>query len=315
MYYSLKYGTFFTESILLDRKIFDYEISDRYSYLDDAAFPLVINWGINGECQNQCVYCFSNDYRAQCEIKEKGDLQKTITVIKKLNPKVVVLSGGEPLLHPLFEWIVLEVRTFAEVIVDTNGILLNTSMIKFLMDNDVHIRVSLDSHINELNDSIRKSSIKCHTEKIKENINFLLNMKANFTLQTVLTPLNSKCLIDFGNYLITWGVQNWRVQLVVPKNIFEKKYKSELWYKQAIMDLKEYANANQDVILVRLANIKEVGKSIILISPDGDFMTRDPDCIEKVLIDNKHSKDPSAIQLSMMIDKQSHKKRYTDEII
>ena len=315
MYYSLKYGTIIAENIIIDRKIFNHGKTDKYSYLDDATFPLVINWGINGKCQNHCIYCFSNDYRNQYEIKEKDELLKTIAVIKKLSPKVVVLSGGEPLLHPFFEWIVLEVRTFAEVIVDTNGILLNATMIKFLMDNDVHIRVSLDSHINELNDAIRKSSIKGYTEKIKENINLLLNMKANFTLQTVLTPMNSKCLIDFGNYLIAWGVQNWRVQLVVPKNSFEQNDERETWYKQAIIDLKEYAKANQDKILVRLANIKEVGKSIILITPDGDFMTRDPDCIEKVLIDKNHSKNPSAKHISMIIDKQSHKKRYTDEII
>ena len=99
---------------------------DNYTILKH---PLLINWNINGKCQNKCIYCFSNDYVSIPDILSESELNNIINCINSLKPLVVVISGGEPLLYPKLKYVLNNLTKFCYVILDTNGLYLDDNFI------------------------------------------------------------------------------------------------------------------------------------------------------------------------------------------
>lgn len=91
----------------------------------------MINWTITGKCQNKCVYCYGDDIIQCNDITLKEDLEEIINHLRYINPRVIVVSGGEPLLHPQIQYI-LEHLSFCDVIVDTNGLAISQDFLGIL---------------------------------------------------------------------------------------------------------------------------------------------------------------------------------------
>ena len=119
--------------------------------------PLVINWPIIGTCLNKCMYCYGVDVKFIGCLHGKEEIDPVVLHLRKIAPLVIVISGGEPFLHPNLRYIVTKIKEFSHVIIDTNGLLINRDDLYWLKSANAHIRISLDSHIEAINGSIRKS--------------------------------------------------------------------------------------------------------------------------------------------------------------
>ena len=95
-------------------------------------------------CNLKCLYCFEKDYE---HIFLSADRIKMI--INNLQDVIeeVVITGGEPTLHPLFDEIVRYIANKIPVIVTTNGTNYPPSLFANLLQDydNIRIQVSLDS--------------------------------------------------------------------------------------------------------------------------------------------------------------------------
>jgi len=129
-----------------------------------------------GSCNLACKHCWIEpDYKLDPKkgrFVELDDVKKAVSESKPLGLQNVKLTGGEPLFHPKFrELVELIVKQNVSITIETNGILLDKSMAKFLKStNRVNfISVSLDGVDEETHDSLRgvKGSFKKAVSGIK----------------------------------------------------------------------------------------------------------------------------------------------------
>ena len=76
-----------------------------------------ICWDILTYCNFDCPYCFAKKEYQTAAIMSKKSIDMVIEIISSINNKVVVgLLGGEPTIHPLFEYIVSRLADVSNVI-------------------------------------------------------------------------------------------------------------------------------------------------------------------------------------------------------
>lgn len=278
-------------------------------------YPLVINWIITGKCQNKCVYCYGDDIIQCKDIILKEDLEKIITHLRYLSPKVVVVSGGEPLLHPQFQYI-LENLNFCDVIVDTNGLAISQDFCKHIREN-THVRISIDSEKEEINSLLRKNNNLNATKTVINSIIQCVEKKIPFSVQTVLTDVNEQWITDLGDFLIKIGVKLWRILIVTPNNlIIDKENANKMWMEDAVKRIKEYANQNRARIKIRLANHGIYsGRGIILLNPEGTYYVRKANEKEKSIVSVNTPHFPKIEQIMDCVEQEAHIERYLYEMI
>ncbi len=271
--------------------------------------PLLINWNINGKCQNRCTYCFSKDYTSIPDLLSESKLDHIIACIKSLNPLVVVLSGGEPLLYPKIKHVINNLNKFSGVILDTNGLCLNEDFITYFKENKILLRISLDDYRSSINDNIRKSNVSNSTNIILDKMERLLKANTNFIVHTVLSNENIDYIFEFGQYLVAKGIRFWEIQVVIPFLGDREKVLNK------ISELKIFAQNVENQMNIKIHTNDENEKGIILINPKGEFLTRRANSLKKEFIDFENKDNPDLDNLMNVLDIKNHFERYTGEII
>lgn len=131
--------TFFKE--LEENKIIINLSTKNYESLNDFK----IYFSITDYCNLQCSHCSSS---AKKITDAKFDEQKSLEIAEKiriLNPQNVIITGGEPLIHPAFKEIVKIIRKCdAKLSLMSNATLINDDNAKFISDNFETADISLD---------------------------------------------------------------------------------------------------------------------------------------------------------------------------
>jgi MoaA/NifB/PqqE/SkfB family radical SAM enzyme len=159
--------------------------------------PLHIEVALTSVCELRCDYCSAMPFDGKLIPTER--MLKLIEEIQQLKVFSLLLSGGEPTLHPEFlTFLSACARSSIELTVNSNGI--NLSDFDFASEvNKVHpkaiIAVSLDSSDNGINDLHRGSGGR----KAQQAISNLCELGQPIYLSTVMTGDNfgsAETLID-----------------------------------------------------------------------------------------------------------------------
>jgi MoaA/NifB/PqqE/SkfB family radical SAM enzyme len=115
-------------------------------------------------CNLACAYC--NEYDSSSPPVPLELMRQRVDRLADLGTSVVTISGGEPLLHPELEAIIVRIRergVIASVI--TNGYLLSRKRIEQLNDAGLeHLQISID---NVEPDDVSKKSLKVLDRKLR----------------------------------------------------------------------------------------------------------------------------------------------------
>ncbi len=134
-------------------------------------------------CNLQCKYCFEEGYTPRF-INE----QNLYEFLTKCSPNItdVVITGGEPMLHPSFYEICQFIADFASVVVTTNGTLLNVSQIKKLLRDypSIKLQFSLDAVEQSFVDTVRGPGVY---SKVIDAINSLHEFHSQIGISSTLT--------------------------------------------------------------------------------------------------------------------------------
>lgn len=236
---------------------------------------------ITNKCNLRCKHCYTNagakkeDELSTKEIKELIDYLATIGVVN------IVISGGEPLLHPDFFDILAYVRSKPmSVIVFTNGTLVTEKVVQqFKALSILSVVTSLDGATPGTNDSFR-GVLKSY-EKIIESIKLFkkydIPVRVNVCLHKgVLSEIDA--LLDLFKKLHITDYSIWPVSYTGRPDNADFVITPEE-YRTVMEQLKEYEFAegvkNEFPYNPRLINCG-IGRSSLTIKSDGTVVSCSP---------------------------------------
>lgn len=168
-------------------------------------------WIITNSCNLACRYCYYNT-GLEKRVREEFDLGKAKMIVKQMPLffNEVIFTGGETLLFPhIYELIKLCKNERLKVGILTNGVLLNKTNCKKLVNNKVDsISISLDSLNSSMNNYLRgktKMVIKGIKELIKANKKNRIKIEVSQTI-TKKNILSLHSMVDFcvKNKIFLW---------------------------------------------------------------------------------------------------------------
>ncbi len=150
---------------------------------------------ITDKCNYQCKHCFQEKTNSYLPYFQ---LIKIFEDAKNLNTKKIILTGGEPLLHPSFDKIISKIREYSyEVELYTNGHTLVDKTLKKLKQSNVNtIHLSLDGATASEHDLLRNKSGSF------DRTILLINKLKKFDFKIVLTCVLNKININSFDKII-----------------------------------------------------------------------------------------------------------------
>ena len=115
-------------------------------------------------CNLACAYC--NEFDDHSAPVATSDVLRRVDLLAALGTGIVTLSGGEPLLHPALDEIVVQIRRRGMIAtLITNGYLLSVDRIRRLNHAGLdHLQISID---NVMPDDVSKKSLKVLDQKLR----------------------------------------------------------------------------------------------------------------------------------------------------
>ncbi len=160
--------------------------------------PVLIELEILNYCNYSCIYCY-NEQKKPAKLNI-SDAKKLKSLFLELKIYKLVLTGGEPTLHPDFFNLLKIFGDVAYISIFTNGTKLET------LDNN--------SSIKEIILSIPCANDKIYRELTKNNISFIKNKLENFKdkskiiAHVVVNKLNIKQIENTVSFAVRTGLQS-----------------------------------------------------------------------------------------------------------
>jgi MoaA/NifB/PqqE/SkfB family radical SAM enzyme len=304
---------------------------DDWTIVPGTYMPILVNWLITGNCPLHCRYCYAQDVMhgiyAEPKINNIEDIAKSII---KIDPLVVVLTGGDPLASLYLEEGIKLLHRKVGIIVDTCAYSLKPEHIRIFKKYGVFVRVSLDSEIPKINNYLRpvsgrsKRLEKKHRDSAEAALDAIIMCVDNgikVAVQTVATKKNRSDFEALGNKLFKLGVSGWRILMIAASKGQMEQYKSlsgdkisqKRFYSHIAEQLmSKHRNVWHDKMSVQIAS-NEFPNAIILVAPDGTFLTESnlnrPE-MGKIVIDSDYPKQPRLEHIHNYVDMHAHTARY-----
>lgn len=190
---------------------------------------------VTGKCNINCSYCH-NEGQPKNHKFISQELINRIDELMTANDKqldAITFSGGEPLLHDDIYKIVEKLTKHSpKRTLVTNGLLLNETILKRLKNSGItKIRLGVDSITKAKS---RPTDGKAPIRPIKEVIEMLMQSKANFELNIVLSKFNSKEIEELIRYSYTNKISSKFFELVEVEEFGDMCKQAKLKSKEAI---------------------------------------------------------------------------------
>jgi len=212
--------------------------------------PTRVEIELTEQCNLFCKFCYNSQ-----EPVVSSKCFEIIDQLEKQNVLEVILTGGEPMLHPHFKEILnVCCSKFTKTMIQTNGTLVDENMAKFIKDKDVFgVNVSLHGSKSVHED------LTCVNGSYELAINAIKNlMKRNVRLASnfVLTSSNIHELDDTIELLYSIGLRELTLTRFTPTGIGGNNAYLSISIEQLLNSLncvKEKMNKYKDLRIV-LAN-------------------------------------------------------------
>lgn len=246
-------------------------MEDNTNLKEEAVFDDKIWISITGLCNNNCLFCLDGDRKDKYH-KSISEIKDKIKVGKELRNNKLILSGGEPTIHPnILEFVKYGKELgYGKIQVISNGRMFSSEKFtKEIFDSGLNeVTFSLHGHNKELHDSLTKVK-GSFSQIIKGIINAkkipgsIVNADINinglnypYLLNTVkllhklgIDEINLMSLVPFGNAYKNKEEMFYDVSSVMPyvKEVIEycKKNRILLWFSRFP---EEFLDGNEEYI-------------------------------------------------------------------
>lgn len=187
-------------------------------------------WEITTDCNLRCAFCHRYDF--DNHFYNTDNLDQTILLLKEKKITNVIISGGEPLLHPqLFEIMDALKSNGFDLDLCTNGTIVNETILLSLKKYLSEISISIDSYSSARHDSMR--STKGCFNKTVSGIKQFLNAGFEVHTTTVIDSSFANEILSMTEYLHNIGVKSIAFLGLIPidsgkNSLFDKDCQSVL---------------------------------------------------------------------------------------
>ena len=197
---------------------------------------------ITSSCNLECKYCYLDTDKDKRSMYSIQQFNKIISLLAKLNIKNIILSGGEPCLHPkICDFIEIAVNKNFSVGVATNGTFISEELLKCFLDNKVFLQISLDSISEKEYLGICGKNMFLG---VSNNIIRIVERNIPVTLSCTLSNLNYGSAIDICNFAIQNSISFVHFGILVPTKRCIKNHVSFDNFYDVAMDLYNYQLKN-----------------------------------------------------------------------
>ena len=241
----------------------------------DSSIDKRVCWEITTDCNLGCEFCHRYDHLS--EYYDVSDLEKTIEIFLENKITNVILSGGEPLLHPQFFEILKKLHSHNfSIDICTNGTLLTDENIKELRKYISEISVSLDSYTSIRHDSMRKTPGAF--SKTCKNIDKLIECGFDVHITTVVDCEFASHIKQMTKYLYEKGIKSVAYLGLIPldtgKNDLFEADCQHIIFEQISEVRKRYPDMaiNTKQLLLKSGCVCGAGRYVFGMGVDGDVL-------------------------------------------
>lgn len=230
---------------------------------------------VTNRCNLNCVGCYSmNDSRNIAKDKRLDFIKKEIDELVKLNVKTIVISGGETLIRKDIVDICkyIKDKEVKELILITNGTIVNNHVLKNLNKYVDEISVSIDTFDNKTKGYIRDDGIH---DRIIKNINKFIDNGFKVNILPTIHQKNVKDMYKFKELADKLDVSI-SFSMITTDNT--EQYSSLIFDKEGLIELSnglsELNGTTCDVNAYKNLEANSscgVGDGVISISSEGDI--------------------------------------------
>jgi radical SAM protein with 4Fe4S-binding SPASM domain len=168
--------------------------------------PNTIFLNLTDRCQLSCVYCSREIGENSALDMDSGILFGLLDEMLRIRVFRVILTGGEPLIHPEFHRVIDRLSGKMAISILSNGMALDREMAKFLRLRKINsVGISLDAPDRA---KAEKSRGENSYQQAVSAIEYLLEAGVGVHLNAVLTRINLKVVPEMINFCAGLGVNN-----------------------------------------------------------------------------------------------------------
>lgn len=207
------------------------------------------------KCNFRCPYCHNVELVNDDARLIPFDNEKVFSYLKKKKAWMdgVVISGGEPTLHPELIELCKDIKKIGYCIkLDTNGT--NPKMLKQLIDEKLVDYVAIDiKSSKEKYDKV--TNVKTNIDAISESVNMLINGTVDYEFRTTVIP--ELVELDDIKKIGEWikGAKKYYIQQFIPIKTLDSSYMEKPSHNHdTLHEMKQIMEEYVDMCAVRGAN-------------------------------------------------------------
>ncbi|MBM7623084.1 putative heme d1 biosynthesis radical SAM protein NirJ2 [Sporohalobacter salinus] len=197
---------------------------------------MIISWNVTKECNLYCKHCYRSSGPEEKQADELGteEGKKLLTEIAKAGFKIVIFSGGEPLMREdIYELVEYAVSLGLRPVFGTNGTLITKKVANELKEaGTMAMGISLDSIDSEIHDKFRQ--VDGAWEKAVEGIKNCIEVNLPVQINTTISEVNYDEFEKITDFAVELGAKAHHPFFLVPtgrgKEIKENSMRAQRYH-------------------------------------------------------------------------------------
>ncbi len=179
--------------------------------------PFILAWEVTKVCNLNCLHCRASAVKTKDPLEldtEEG--KHLLEDLAEFGTKMVILSGGEPLMRPdIFELASFGTTIGLRMTLATNGSLLTQDRAKRIKDSGIaRVSISLDGVTAKVHDDFR--GMPGAFDMALKGISILRSFGIPFQINTTVAAMNVHQMKNFPAFVKELGAIAWHVFFLVP---------------------------------------------------------------------------------------------------
>jgi radical SAM protein with 4Fe4S-binding SPASM domain len=200
-------------SIFLSKNVLGSNLKNfenRVSVQQDNNLLRLVTLQLTKHCNLKCIHCYIDADCKQKGIMEEKVFNKIVQELREMDPVEVVITGGEPLLHPnIYEYCRKLYENEIPFSIFTNGMLIDEEFVDKIKElYPISVQVSIDGVTKDINDKIRGEGT--YRQSLK-GISLLRKAGIRVTISSVLNRVNYEQYRLFPEFVKSLGASNFNV--------------------------------------------------------------------------------------------------------
>lgn len=177
---------------------------------------MIISWNTTKACNLKCEHCYRDAGRLDPEELSPKEGKELLSEIARAGFKIVILSGGEPLLRKdIYELISYAKSLELRPVLGTNGTLFTKEIVKKLKEAGLaRAGISLDSVDHKVHDEFRKQAGAW--DATVRAMKICKEEGLDFQVHTTVTKRNYKEVIKITDFVSSLGAKAHHIFFLVP---------------------------------------------------------------------------------------------------